>query len=156
MGRISDMVAGMRGARLSEIVEAIAAMEAETLDVGADGFEQFWKAWPHKVGKPAAKRAYAAAIKRRNPHTAIMEGMQVYIATKPPDRPWLNPATFLSQDRFNDEPAPVSSDPKPRTIFDASTQLLAEMRAAENGQIRTLDNGSQQAVFHLAAPERQR
>lgn len=30
MGRIADIVAGMRGARLSEIVAAIAEMEAET------------------------------------------------------------------------------------------------------------------------------
>lgn len=33
--------------------------------------------------------------------------MQRYIATKPPDRNWCNPATWLNQERWRDEPAAV-------------------------------------------------
>ena len=35
-----------------------------------------------------------------------MLGVDRYIGSKPPDRPWLNPSTFLNQRRWEDEPAP--------------------------------------------------
>jgi hypothetical protein len=37
-----------------------------------------------------------------------MVGLRNYIRDKPPDRSWLNPATFLNQQRFLDAPAPVT------------------------------------------------
>jgi len=76
--------------------------------------EVFWPRYPNKVGKPAAKLAWDRA---RKAHTAeqIMAGLDRYVRSKPPDRPWLNPATFLNQERFNDQPAgglaPASSSP---------------------------------------------
>lgn len=68
-------------------------------------FDGFWKAWPHKVGKPAAVKSYQAAMKRGHGHEQIMDGLRRYIQGKPPDRSWLNPATFLNQERYHDEPA---------------------------------------------------
>lgn len=68
--------------------------------------DEFWPLWPNKVGKPKAVAAFRTARK----HTglaAILEGVRRYVASKPPDRPWLNPATFLHQERFNDQPAVV-------------------------------------------------
>lgn len=67
-------------------------------------FEDFWKGWPNKVGKPKALTAF---IGKRKSHSlqAIIAGRDRYVRTKPPDRPWLNPATFLNQERFNDQPA---------------------------------------------------
>lgn len=133
MGRIADHVATMRGSRLSEIVEAIAEMEAETLDVGMDAFDQFWKVWPHKVGKPDAKKAYAATLKRGNQHSAIMEGVARYIHDKPPDRPWLNPATFIRQERFNDQPATVSTI-KPSKTSELRNDLRQRIEASQGGE----------------------
>ena len=138
MGRISEYVATMRGCRLSEIVDAIARMEAEDLDVGTDSFEQFWTAWPHKVGKPAAKKAYAACIKRKNDHSDIMEGMATYIGTKPPERPWLNPATFLNQERFNDMPAQVYQ-PQPKGLAAERVKLQLEILDANRSAGQTSD-----------------
>lgn len=69
-------------------------------------FELFWSAWPNKVGKPAALRAFPSALTRA-PLTAILDGLEAYKRTKPPDRPWLNPSTFLNQDRWADVPAPT-------------------------------------------------
>jgi hypothetical protein len=68
-------------------------------------FEAFWKAWPNKVGKPAAVKSYQSAMKRGHSHEQVMEGLRRYVRGKPPDRSWLNPATFLNQERYNDEPA---------------------------------------------------
>lgn len=113
MGLIADKVATMRGCSLREIVETIAAMEADdpVLDVGETGFHQFWEAYPYKTAKPAARRAYNACRKgtgcheRKFSHAEIMEGLEVYIRTKPRERDWCMPSTFLNQERFCDTKA---------------------------------------------------
>ena len=75
------------------------------VSVDQDFEKVFWVEWPNKVGKPAAARAWASARKRGHSTGAIMEGLTRYIDGKPPDRPWLNPSTFLNQERFLDQPA---------------------------------------------------
>lgn len=76
-------------------------------------FDQvFWLRYPHKVGKPDAKRAYLKARQKHSVET-IMAGLERYVRSKPPDRPWLNPATFLNQERFNDQPAVASIPSEP-------------------------------------------
>ena len=89
----------------------------------------FWPAYPHKVGRPAALRAYLAARKRA-PLAAIMAGLARYKSDRPPDRQWLNPATFLNQDRYADEPAPVM-DKSRENGHDAVLRSLA--RQASGG-----------------------
>lgn len=69
---------------------------------------QFWEAWPNKVGKPKAMNELERLRRRGVPWLPIMDGLHRYKRTKPPDRPWLNPATFLHQERFNDQPAEVA------------------------------------------------
>jgi hypothetical protein len=66
-------------------------------------FDRFWQAWPNKVGKPAAQKAFA---KNAGEIDAILDGVARYVRGKPPDRQWLNPATFLNQRRWEDAPAP--------------------------------------------------
>jgi hypothetical protein len=60
-----------------------------------------------------------------------------YIATKPPDRPWCNPATWLNQERWLDEPAQVdmraAARPPPEHGFAGVARTLMEQ---ENGTIR--------------------
>jgi hypothetical protein len=89
-------------------------------DAQADAFAVFWMAWPNKVGKPTAAKSFAK-VWRDLP--AILDGIDRYIAAKPPDRPWLNPATFLNQRRWEDAPAPVATSPPARG--DALAQALA-------------------------------
>jgi hypothetical protein len=68
----------------------------------------FWDAYPNKVGRPKAVTAFATARKTHS-LDVIMAGLERYKRDKPPDRQWLNPATFLNQERFNDEPATVTN-----------------------------------------------
>jgi hypothetical protein len=42
----------------------------------------------------------------------LLAGVRRYIATKPEDHPWCNPATWLNQGRWEDEPA-GSAEPVP-------------------------------------------
>ncbi len=73
----------------------------------APAFEDLWSKYPHKTAKVAAQRAYAAARKAGVSHETMTKGLDQYVATKPPDRPWLNLATFINQRRWEDAPAPV-------------------------------------------------
>ena len=107
-------------------------------------FERFWLAWPNKVGKPMAAKAFT---KSAGEIDAIVAGVERYIRDKPPDRPWLNPATFLNQRRWEDAPAPVMSAPQARDNGRGGAQsLLAEIyrkERIENEQRsqETLDSG---------------
>lgn len=93
---------------------------AVTKQVGAapcNGFARFWSVWPNKVGKPAAEKAFKRVAGEVED---ILAGVERYVATKPPDRPWLNPATFLNQRRWEDQPAPVGLP-----LYDARKDGLA-------------------------------
>ena len=67
----------------------------------------FWPEYPHKVGKPVALKSYISARNRASAEK-IMAGLRAYVSAKPAGRDWLNPATFLNQDRFDDAPAIVA------------------------------------------------
>jgi hypothetical protein len=79
----------------------------------AEAFDLFWEEYPEKVGKPAARLKFPAALKRAGSIVVILDGLRRYKQRKPPDRAWLNPATFLHQDRWLDQPAaPARSSPR--------------------------------------------
>lgn len=107
----------------------------------ADGFERFWEAWPHKVGKPDAARSF---LKVADQVDAIVAGVDRYIENKPPDRPWLNPSTFLNQRRWEDQPANVQQGVIGNgrgngkgSLIDAADRLIDQLdRAERSGQIR--------------------
>jgi hypothetical protein len=70
----------------------------------------FWPAYPHKVGKGAAERAFERVRKSGKVSLAeLLSGLQRYIADKPADRDWCNPATWLNQRRWEDSPAAASA-----------------------------------------------
>ena len=90
-----------------------------------DGFEDWWRDYPHKVGKGAAERAWPKAL-------ALAKGVDLaaavrrYIEGKPADRPWCNPATWLNQRRWEDQEAgslngtshgPQGPPPKPEELW---------------------------------------
>jgi hypothetical protein len=103
------------------------ARDARSLAVQA-AFDAFWRRWPHKVGKPAAEKAFA---KVSGEIEAILIGIDRYIRDKPPDRPWLNPATFLNQRRWEDAPAETfqASRQEPAKKISAVTQAIMNLEA---------------------------
>ena len=70
-------------------------------------FDGFYAAYPRKVGKDAARRAYNAAIKRAD-HATIMAGLATYTAAKAGTEAQYiaHPSTWLNQGRWDDEPEP--------------------------------------------------
>ena len=109
----------------------------------ANKFDEFWSAWPNKVGKPVAAKSYA---KVAGEHDAIIAGVFRYIENKPPDRSWLNPSTFLNNRRWEDEPAPVfvGDTAKPKRNS-AITEAILSLEF-EDGQSETHTDGDYSLV----------
>jgi hypothetical protein len=70
----------------------------------AHEFLHWWQLYPNKVGKPVAEKSYRAARTKASAEQ-LLEGLRLYIREKPPDRSYCNPATWLNQERWTDEPA---------------------------------------------------
>lgn len=72
-----------------------------------DLFSEFWKIYPRKVEKIAAKKALLAALKLADPQT-ILDGARRY-ANDPnlPEKQFIpHPSTWLNAGRWEDEPLP--------------------------------------------------
>jgi len=112
--------------------------QKEPRDARSHEFETFWSGYPNKVGKPKARQSFNAA-RRKADFDAIMDGLSRYVASKPPDREWLNPTTFLNQERWNDQPAapPVRAGPAPRInpTLAATRRLMERMNADTSSEI---------------------
>lgn len=88
----------------------------------------FWPDYPHKVGKPGAEKAFVKA-RRQAPLSVILAGLKSYIDRKPPERAWLNPATFLNGQRWTDSPAEIAPHGQgPPGLFRTSDGILAALK----------------------------
>lgn len=68
-------------------------------------FDEFWRRYPHKVGKQAAERAFEKVRKSGKVESGcLLDGLERYVR-KTDDRPWCNPATWLNEGRWDDAPA---------------------------------------------------
>ncbi len=79
-------------------------------DWPSDAWGRFWSAYPHKVAKLDAQRAFARAQKKRVPWDKFWGALQSYV-NKTDDRPWCNPATWLNGGRWDDQPAATNGKP---------------------------------------------
>lgn len=89
------------------------AGEAKT-DVYTERFQEFWKAYPRKIGKDAALKAF----KKRKPSAELTASMIAAIEKQKRSEQWTkdngqyipNPATWLNQGRWEDElPEPTAA-----------------------------------------------
>lgn len=74
------------------------------VDEDTPEFLSFWAHYPEKIGKAAARRAFATALPKTT-LDAMLASLERYKASKPPDRSWCHPATWLNQERWLDQPA---------------------------------------------------
>ena len=103
--------------------------ETRVTRLSSPDFDQWYSRYPNKVGKPEAQRAFAKA-RTKTSLESLNEGLSRYL-DKADDRPWCNPATWLNQERWADEPAQVArGSPRPvRTdpVRNAIASLLDKM-----------------------------
>jgi hypothetical protein len=78
----------------------------------APGFENFWEAYPRKIAKGAAAKAWPAALRRCGGDPAlIIKGAEAFGAQPGrEDKFTPYPATWLNADRWLDEPEPSQWD----------------------------------------------
>jgi hypothetical protein len=95
---------GLQGEQVEE-----PRQEPEIIPTTEGDFELFWVAYPNRVNKPAARRAFAIAIQTVDLDT-ILAGVQRYADTKPAGTSWMNPATFLRNEGWNDERGPMRDE----------------------------------------------
>ncbi len=91
-------------------------------------FEEWWSENPHKVGKGAARVAYARSLSKTTDEILIA-GVRRYVSTKPPDRPWCNPATWLNQERWLDEETKPNGHDRTRVPLDSTPDPVAKESA---------------------------
>lgn len=78
-----------------------------------DRFDEFWVAYPRKVAKPAARKAWASALKSGADPEVVIWGARAY-ASSPRRREsdiryTAHPATWLNSERWNDEAEPETA-----------------------------------------------
>jgi len=91
-------------------------------------WDQFYARYPHKVGKQAALKAFAKVMRAGVPLARILSALDRYIAEKPPDRSWCNPATWLNEGRYDDEPAKLGGKNETTgNVIAAADRLVARL-----------------------------
>lgn len=65
-------------------------------------FDTFWAAYPHRIAKLDAQKAYQQVRKLASPDE-ILAGVQRYIESKPGWQAWKHPAAWLRAGRWMDE-----------------------------------------------------
>lgn len=81
---------------------------APPVGVRVTRFDEFWEAYPRKVGKQKARAKYAAAVKRSQSEDTVIEGAR-RLAADPnlPEQKFIpHPTTWLERDGWDDEPLP--------------------------------------------------
>lgn len=95
-----------------------------------DLFEAFWSAYPRRVAKATARKAFAKAIKLTTLET-MLAAIESYKAHKPDWMAFKHPATWLNSEGWEDEWEPE----RPATALSAA-QSLYERLERESGYSR--------------------
>jgi hypothetical protein len=101
-----------------------------------DSFDDFWAVYPRRSGKAAAKKSWDAAMKRTLP-AVVMAGAVAY--RDDPNRVDMYtclPATWLNQDRWEDDPLPSRVDATPRKIGQLERNVIEVNRIIEERERR--------------------
>jgi hypothetical protein len=106
-------------------------------------FDMFWINYPRKAGKPKAKLAYIAALRRGGSSIRSMvidEGLADWVrywqAEQTAEHFIPNPATWLNQDRFHDTP-PVTVPKQSRNMQTLTNPTLTAQLAAIDARNNT-------------------
>jgi len=117
------------------ILNELILNEQKTIDQIAL-FDQFWQAYPRKVGKPQARKAWEKAVRRCDPGS-IIDGAHAYAADpNREDQFTRHPSTWLNADGWNDPSLPQRSHGFVTTARQRLKPLLGDLRLDHNLQPR--------------------
>jgi hypothetical protein len=142
----------------------VSSLRSETTRARARGspiaemFDLFWQLYPNKVGKKDADKSFEKVMKSGTVEfEKLMQGLHRYVR-KTDDRPWCNPATWLNQGRWEDQPAAVNGNGKSvlaaadRQLEQLGGQDAADRYVPGSQGPRSLDQPPGQADFELLPP----
>lgn len=132
--------------RQFEVAQRPAAASKRKPRTPPQRFDEFWKAYPRKVGKIAAERAYAKALTAGHDPALIIEGARFYAMERKLQDPQYtkHPATWLNAGCWQDEPDPAYTPPVitgPSEAASAMPRPFAEVRADQLAYGHTPDPG---------------
>jgi hypothetical protein len=102
---------------------------------GSHEFDDFWNAYPRRIGKRAAEKAHAAALKRGATAVQLLTAARRFATSKQGTEAQFipHPATWLNQGRYDDEPDTqltlVQAGPELRTFDDYRRHAAGEQAA---------------------------
>ena len=113
-------------------------LKEHMLTQSASEFDEFWSAYPRKIGKRKAHDAYRSAIKRTDAATIQSAAERLRDDPNLPDKQFIpHPSTWLNRDGWNDEPCTPRIDsrgPSGSEIFATlDPQLVDHAAATLNG-----------------------
>jgi len=105
----------------------------------SDDFAVFWLAYPRRIAKGAARKAFALAI-RKTTLEAILSAIEAYKKHKPEQIDFCHPATWLNAERWDDEwtpPETVKAAPvvRPARSLDELKAFLGEAKRTVPSEI---------------------
>ncbi len=101
-------------------------------------FEIFWSIYPRRTGKQAAKASFEKAVKAVG-LDKVMDGVRA-LANDPnlPAEQFIpNPATWLNQGRWDDDPYPAKHVDRKPTAAERTAQLIHGARARDEQELIT-------------------
>lgn len=91
-----------------------------------EAFDEFWAAYPRKVDKRTARKAWTAAIKRDNPDTIINAAADYAADPNREDSFTKYPATWLNADAWTNGPLPPRGQSWAQRESDSNMRLLQQ------------------------------
>ena len=144
------------GAPLLDLASPSPKLPCQPRDMEPEGFTQWWAAYPRKVGKDAARKAYAAALKRAATADLLAGLKRARFSADPQFIP--HPSTWLNAGRWQDEAggtsAPASATPVAAPEHPLWPLLSGRLNPTEfRHWIAPLRvTGEDEDCIHLAAP----
>lgn len=116
-------------------------------DARTTSFDAFWKAYPAKTGKGAARRAFEAAAKKirkdgGDPLGVMLAALDRAVASARWNDPTYtkpNPATWLSQERWEDDYGPPADGRSRQTSTVAPAAMSPELQARRRALLEAAD-----------------
>lgn len=135
---------------LRDSLESFSGAKAPSNHARVVGFDKFWSAYPHKVGKDKAIKAFRSALERMDnfdPLGVLLVSLGRYKSEKPSDRPWCNPATWLNEGRWMDGEGPAP--PSLEQLLDPAQKAEHERKMAEfRKKIKALKENENGSAHH--------
>jgi hypothetical protein len=103
-------------------------------------FSKFWELYPKKVGKGAANRSWKAAVKKADAKHILTAAANFSKSSKARGKFCPNPATWLNQERWEDDPATWVDEavaPIYKPVVKTKEQTRQELLEIEHVALRT-------------------